>query len=256
MSELQGDLGKYLSGMPVTVAGANVAISQPSIKDICAFGEDSFLMSIELFVKAKELAAEMKNVGKSQLGYIDDFQILLVIIQQDENTKRNVDNLFGLIFPNYIIEYDAGCINFRVQENGPIVGQLNPMNFENFRITLKELFLPVGTDKYEEEFNPANDAAAEIAAKLQRGREIRNQIKSDKDKKKANSIFGNYASALSIGLAIDINVIYNYTPFQLFDSIKRYTIKMAYDLYQKVATTPMMDVSKMDEPDNWMDGIY
>lgn len=31
---------------------------------------------------------------------------------------------------------------------------------------------------------------------------------------------------------------------------------MAYDLYQKVATTPMMDVSKMDEPDNWMDGIY
>lgn len=98
MSELQGDLGKYLSGMPVTVAGANVAISQPSIKDICAFGEDSFLMSIELFVKAKELAAEMKNVGKSQLGYMDDFQILLVIIQQDENTKRNVDNLFGLIF--------------------------------------------------------------------------------------------------------------------------------------------------------------
>ena len=78
----------------------------------------------------------------------------------------------------------------------------------------------------------------------------------DKNKKKANSIFGNYASALSIGLAIDINVIYNYTPFQLFDSIKRYTLKMAYDLYQKVATTPMMDVSKMDEPDNWMDGIY
>ena len=107
MSELQGDLGKYLSGMPVTVAGANVAISQPSIKDICAFGEDSFLMSIELFVKAKELAAEMKNVGKSQLGYMDDFQILLVIIQQDENTKRNVDNLFGLIFPNYIIEYET-----------------------------------------------------------------------------------------------------------------------------------------------------
>lgn len=55
MAELQGDLGKYLSGMPVMVAGANVAISQPSIKDICAFGEDSFLMSVEFLSRQKNL---------------------------------------------------------------------------------------------------------------------------------------------------------------------------------------------------------
>ena len=71
MSELQGDLGKYLSGMPVTVAGANVSISQPSIKDICAFGEDNFIITIYINIKAKELAAEMKNECKTQLAYIE-----------------------------------------------------------------------------------------------------------------------------------------------------------------------------------------
>ena len=55
---------------------------------------------------------------------------------------------------------------------------------------------------------------------------------------------------------MDINILYNYTPFQLFDAYKRYQVKQAYDLYQKVATTPMMDTSKMTEPDNWLDNIY
>ena len=55
---------------------------------------------------------------------------------------------------------------------------------------------------------------------------------------------------------MDINIFFNYTPFQLYDAFLRYQKKISYDFYQKVATTPLMDVSKMDEPDNWMDNIY
>lgn len=255
MAELKGDLGKYLSGMPIMVAGANVAVSQPSVKDICAFGETDFFMSIELFVKSKEIADKIKDEGKSQLGFMNDFQVLLVMIQEHNETKDNVDKLFELIFPNYLIEYDTGCINFRTDENGPIVGQLNPLNFDNFKTTLKELFLPSGGSDDEPEFNPGSDKAAEIAAKLNKGRQMRQELKSG-GKQKISSVYANYVSALSVGLAMNINELYNYTPFQLLDAFKRYAAKMAYDLYQRVSTMPMMDVSKMDEPKNWVDDLY
>lgn len=256
MADIQGDLGKYLAGLPVMVEGANIAISQPSIKDICAYGEDDFLMAVEFFVKSKEIAEKFKNEGKSQLEYLNDFQVLLVIIQNDDASREQINNFFSIIFPNYIYEFDNGCINFRMKENEPIVGQLNPMNFDNFKQSVRELFLPIGVESEEQEFNPVNDRAAEIAAKLEKGRRQRAALKQGENGKGPKSIFANYASILSIGLNIDINVIFSYTAFQLFDSFRRYTTKLSYDLYQKIATTPMMDVSKMDEPDNWMDNIY
>ena len=55
---------------------------------------------------------------------------------------------------------------------------------------------------------------------------------------------------------MDINILYNYTPFQLQNAFNRYWKKVSSDLYQKVSTTPMMDVSKMEEPDDWSANIY
>ena len=55
---------------------------------------------------------------------------------------------------------------------------------------------------------------------------------------------------------LDINVLFSYTPFQLYDAFLRYWKKVAYDIYQKVSTTPLMDVSKMDTPDDWSLNLY
>ena len=55
---------------------------------------------------------------------------------------------------------------------------------------------------------------------------------------------------------LDINVLFSYTPFQLYDAFLRYWKKVAYDIYQKVSTTPLMDVSKMDKPDDWSLNLY
>jgi hypothetical protein len=55
---------------------------------------------------------------------------------------------------------------------------------------------------------------------------------------------------------IDINTIYNYTPFQLYDAFNRYWKKVSNDFYTKVSTTPMMDTSKMEEPESWSENIY
>lgn len=249
---IQGDLAQILSGMPIKVAGCNIAISQPSIKDICAFGEDSFLANLQLFINIENFVRPVKE-GNSRLGMLSDFQVLIVILNEDKNIKQSVDDLFNLLFPNYIWEYDAGCINFHNEEHGPIIGQLNPMNFENLQGILQTLFLPQGAQK--QEYNPANARAAEIAEKLKKAEERRNKMKQE-EKGKIQSLFANYVSALAIGLSMDINILYSYTPFQLYDAFTRYTKKLAFDLYQRVSTMPMMDASKMTEPDNWIDNIY
>ena len=69
-------------------------------------------------------------------------------------------------------------------------------------------------------------------------------------------MFGLYASVISIGLAVDINVIYRYTPFQLFDAFTRYMKKSEYDLFMKIKTTPMMSTDGVEEPDHWATNIY
>nr|DAR16912.1 MAG TPA: hypothetical protein [Caudoviricetes sp.] len=258
MAEIKGDLAQILCGIPIMIPGCNIAVSQPKVKDICAFGEDSFFLALNMFLKADKMAEEIKQ-GNSQLSYLSDFQILMVVFEQEPEAKSSIIDLFNLIFPNYIYEFDAGCINFRIEESERIIGRLDPMNFENFQGILKTLFFPQGGVNEDEdpEYKPANDKAAEIAAKLKRGNEIRRQMKEQENGKNApSSLFATYASTLAIGLGIDINILFGYTPFQLFDAFIRYNKKSAYDLYQKVSTTPMMDVSKMDAPDIWFGDIY
>lgn len=253
---IQGDVAKYLAGIPVMVAECNIAISQPSVKDVCAMGEQSFLMAIEFFVEAEKFAASVKE-GNSQLERYDDFQILLVVLKQDSKTLAMINSLFELIFPNYVCELDNGCVNLKSPETSKIMGQINPMNFSAFQTTLRELFLPQGMeDSEEDDFNPINEQAAAIAEKLKEARRLRSAAKKKEGGGGKKSLFATYVSTLAVGLGMDVNTVLGYTPFQLYDAFTRYSNKMAFDLYQKIATTPLMDASKMDEPKNWIDSIY
>ena len=69
-------------------------------------------------------------------------------------------------------------------------------------------------------------------------------------------MFGLYTSILSVGLGMDINILYNYTPFQLYDAFKRFTVKIQYDTYRELITIPFADTSSITPADNWIDNIY
>lgn len=251
---IQGDLAQIYAGLPVQVKECKIAITQPNIRDICAFGEDNFLASIQLFTRIEVIVSPVKE-GNSRLAMLDDFQVLLIILDEDNMTKSQILAFFSLIFPDYIVRFDPGSISFLVEGEKRIVGQINPMNFEFFQKMLNNVFLPKGSDT-EVDYNPANDAAAKIAEKLKEGNKKRQQMALEKEKDAGGSLFSNYVSILSVGLSMSINMLLDYTPFQLYDTFTRYTTKLAYDLYQKVSTTPMMDTSKMTEPKNWMDNLY
>lgn len=256
--DIQGDkrkLGLILSGQPLPIESANIFIMQPKIKDIVLFGEEDFLATIQLLSNMEQFT-EMVKRGNFNLEVMSDFQLLLMIISQDSGVKELVTNLFNLIFPDYKIEITDNSIDFLLEqeEEKHLVGKLHPFNFEDFQKVLKDAFIPHIENEKEPDYNPANDVAKKIADKIKAGREKVHAMQAEAEG--AHSLFCDYCSVLSIGLGMDINIFYNYTPFQLFDTYRRYFEKSKYDFYMRVSTMPFMDASKMDEPPDWYRSLY
>lgn len=247
--------GRLIAGLPVKVEKANIAISQPKVIDVCAFGEQDFLTDVNIFTRADIFADKIK-VGDSRLQSLSDFHVLMYAIEQDSTMRDDVIMpFFDLILPDYDKRIESGCIQFMRKGDGSrrVIGQLNPVNLCDFSEILGTMFLPY-EDSGEEKFNPINDKAQEIAEKLNKARQRRNELKH-KDKKTgavATSVFSNYISVLSVGVGIDANILLRYTPFQLYDSYKRFVAKVAYENWERMVTIPFADSSSIEQPQNWM----
>lgn len=249
--ELQGDVGLYLSGQPVVINECNVIITPPKIKEIVACGEEDFFMTLRILGKT-DLFLEPVRQGNSELKKYNDFQLLLVILNEEAKLKQLVDSFFELVFPKYNVRITNNSIDFLMEEK--VVGRMTPSGFDSFQKIILDLFDPQKKSK-KEEYNPINDKAKEIAEKIKRGKQKIAELKG-KGQKQTKSLFGNYVSILSIGMNIDINILYNYTPFQLYDSFARYLLKMQNDYYQSIATQPFVDASKLDTPEEWIGELY
>lgn len=256
---IQGDktkLGLILSGQPLPIESANIFITQPKIKDIVLFGENDFLSAVQMLAKM-EYFTDMVKKGNLDLEIISDFQLLMMMINQDETVKTLILNLFTLIFPDYLVSVEENSIDFSIeQEEGTakIVGRIHPFNFKDFQIVLNDAFLPHVDNEREPDYNPANDAAQKIADKIKAGREKVHAMQAESDGPR--SIFCDQCSTLAVGLQMDINIFFNYTPFQLYDVYKRYFEKVKSDFYMRVSTMPLMDTSKMEEPLEWHRSLY
>ena len=241
--ELQGDqIALLLSGQDIPIEECNIIIHQPTIKQIVAFKETSFIGAIQIFINVKENANKIREIN-SEAESFNDFQILMAILNQKDENRQNVDIFFQLVFPRYKTEIRDSEICFYFENKR--VGMVNSFNYESFCEKIKQVFgLPFDNKKY----NPANSKAAELVEKFKQ----REEILARREGKNSNtpSLFGSYISILSVGLQLDINILFNYTAFQLYDIFERYWKKVNYDFYQRVSTMPMMDTSKMEEPSN------
>lgn len=245
-----GDIGLYLSGAQVPIQGCGIFITPPTIKAITQYGETDFLAGVRMFSGDRSFIEPIK-LTMPEMENMQDFQIILTVLNADERVRDTAVRFFELICPDYKVEVTSRSLNFSIEGEDGIRGMLNAFNAQTFMRTLKELFWPPERD--EQAFNPANKKAEEIARKLEAARRRNAQQTSGGDKA---SIFGVYTSVLSVGLALDINVIYKYTPFQLYDCFNRYLKKTEYDLYLKIKTTPLMSTDKMEEKEHWAVNLY
>ena len=241
---LQGDqIALYLSGQDIPIQECNIIIHQPTIKQIVLFKESSFISAVQLFSNIDENIQKIREVNPLTNEY-SDFQLLMAMLNQSQDVKNNINSFFELVFPRYSIEIRDTDISFYDGENR--VGMINSFNYLAFCETVNNLFgLSLSSEK---KYNPANKKAKEIADKFKKRADILAKKKGKSED--SPSLFASYVSILAVGMNIDINILLNYTPFQLYDTFTRYWKKVSSDFYQRVSTMPMMDTSKMEEPDS------
>ena len=176
-----------------------------------------------------------------------DFQIFMTIMQDKESAdkKASVLNVLRLLFSNHKPMFTPRSILLNSNEGNIIIDE---NNFNFLQEILREIFCYKESSK--DSFNPANDAAREIAKKLMRGRQRVAAQKGDT----GGSIFSRYLSILTIGLgAMSLESLINCTVYQIYDLIERYQLYIAFDQDVKIRLAGGKPDSS---PDDWMKNIH
>lgn len=236
----------YLSGNDIPFAAARVNITQPKIKDIALLGESNFYAGVEFLKFDKDI---LSDEDKSKLGNHSNFDVLIAIMNEKNITiqqqRIQLTMVLALLFPLYSIEIKTDCISlekdneeFRIDRN----------NFEEFKQIIKHMFCLDGGEN--DDYNPSGAMARQIAEKLKKRRQQISQAKGDNKK---ISILEKYVSILTVGEQKDMNSLLNYTVYQLFDELKRYQLKLAWDINLKARMAGAQDLK---DAEDWMQDLH
>lgn len=238
----------YLSGNDIPFAAARINITQPKIKDIALLGENNFYAGVEFLKFDKDI---LTDEGKSQLENYSNFDVLIAIMNEQNITiqqqKIQLTMVLALLFPLHSIEIKKDCISLE-KDNEEF--RIDRTNFEEFKSIIKHMFCLDGEDS-NDDYNPSGAMAKQIAEKLKKRRQKISQAK-DGDNKKI-SILEKYVSILTVGEQKDMNSILNYTVYQLFDELKRYQLKLAWDINLKAKLAGAQDLK---DAEDWMKDLH
>lgn len=232
-------------GSDIPIPECQLVLHQPTMKEIAFMGEHEFFVGVQTLTLHKSMFMDKdKGVPES----ITNFQIFMTIVNGKETAdkKEIVKQLFLIIFPKYKVLFTPNSILFQ-DDNGNHIVDAN--NFESLQEILRMVFCVNSTDMDKQAFNPANDAAKEIAEKLMRGR----QRVAAQSGENNHSIFSQYLSVLVIGTQLGFNELQTYTMYQIFDLMERYSLYTNWDIDLRCRLAG----GKPDtQPDNWMKNIH
>ena len=229
----------FLSGNEIPFIGAQLIIHQPTIKEIGLIGEEAFFTGCQLLNFSKNLLNEEDKV---HLEDKTNFDILIAILREQnavmQKNRNCVNMVLALMFPDYKISMQQDCI---LLEKEDMQYQINNNNFEEFKEIISIMFHLKQDDSAT--FNPSGALASRIAAKLQKRHQ---KLAEDKPDKKID-ILSRYISILSVAQYKDMNILLNYTLYQLFDEFKRNELKMGYDMYVKAQLAGAKDLKEVED---------
>lgn len=239
-----------LSGNDIPFPEAQLSIHQPTLKEIAYIGEEKFFLGCELlnFTKKSLMSKDRVNLENQT-----DFDIIIATITENtlesKKSQMNVLLVFTLLFPNYSFEIDKTNCQI-ILTNGDEIKVINKKNYSYLQEIIACIFC-LRKNK-EEEYNPSGLLSQKIADKLKEGQKKRAEMgKADAPQK--ISVLSRYVSILAVGEQKDINILMNYTVFQLFDEWERYNLKLKYDMYIKARLAGAKDLK---EEENWMKDLY
>lgn len=200
-----------ITGIDIPIPDCQLILHQPTIKELSYIGEKEFYQSVNLL-------CIRKNASQVELQDFSDFQIFLTVLNESKEIKKDILEVLSLFFPKYKVIFTPRALLFNLEKDSSIIDENNFSSFQE--ILRKVCCLNAGRD---ESFNPANAIAAEIARKLERGRQ-RVAAQKQHSEDVGSSVFSRYLSILSIALNTPINNLVDLTIFQIQDLIDRYAL--------------------------------
>lgn len=238
----------YLSAQDIPFAAARLNIYQPKIRDIALLGEDNFYAGVEFLKFDKDILSEEDKI---HLEDRSNFEVLIAIMNEQNLTiqkqKLQITMVLALLFPEHSIEIKKQYISLIKDEKE---FQINNENFEQFKRIIKHMFCLDGNKDSDDDYNPSGAMAKQIAEKLKKRHQ---RISQEKNQNKKISILEKYVSILAVGESKDMNSLLNYTVYQLFDELKRYQLKMAWDLNLKARLAGAQD---LEDAEDWMQDLH
>ena len=234
-----------MCGTDIPVPECQLTIHQPRIKEIALIGEKDFFTGVSTFCVNKGMLTQ----DNSLLENTNNFQIFMTIMSEKETVdkKEAVLSALMIFFPQHKLMITPRSLIFKGPE-GMI--NIDETNFEVLQQAISQICCLRSSPNGQEAFDPANDAAAEIARKLMRGRQRVAEQKGDAN----TSVFSQYLSILTVGLeSMSLQSAMDLTIFQLYDLIERYTLYINWDMDIRSRLAGGKPDTK---PDNWMKNIH
>lgn len=233
-----------MCGTDIPIPECQLVAHQPRVNEIALIGETEFFIGLQTISVNKNMITS----GESDLLDITNFQIFMTIMNEKETAdkKQAVLSLFQLVFPQYKVIFTPRSIIFNFEGGSSMIDE---ENFNFLQECVKTIFCVNNNSMDQTTFNPANAQAKAIAEKLMRGRQ-RVAAQNGEDQ---GSIFSRYISTLAIGLQISVRECCEFTVFQIYDLLERYSLYINWDIDIR---TRLAGGSPEDKPDNWMKNIH
>lgn len=205
-----------MTGVDIPIPELQIAVHQPTIKEISMIGEKEFFMGAQVLCLNKTMYIQDENL----LSETTNFQILMTMMQNKEanEVKMCVLKVLSLLFPNMDVFFTPRSLMLNLGDRSV---NIDENNFENLQFILSAIFCL--KESGQDTFNPINEEAKKIAEKLMRGRQ---RVAAQKAKENGDSVFTRYLSILTIALHIRLQDMLDLTIFQLYDLVERYMLNL------------------------------
>ena len=230
---------------------SGIKIHQPTLKELSEeLSEDEFIKSLHLLLLSKD---DIKS-NDPRIQNLSNFELFLGTLanpQMQQEDLQNVEKLIQLIFrPNKVIFSNIGIYVSNTEQTTYL--NIDKTNFDDLQFIVQKIFCGNKLlNKEQDQYNVVGEKAKEIAEKLKQRHQKLAELQSKENDGK--SIFGNYASILSVGLKMPISVINNeFTLFQLLIEMERFSLYTEWNIDLKCR---LAGGSPDKTPENWMKNI-
>lgn len=234
-----------MTGIDLPIPEIQAVIHQPSIEEISMIGEKDYLLGVQILTLDK---GNYINENSPMYHQVNNFQIFSQIMQEKDTAeqKEAIRQVMSILFPSGSVNYTPRSI--LLNQNGMNL-IIDEDNFESFQKVLRLICCIKKSDN--DDYNPANKKAQEIAEKLKKARKKIAELKA-KDNG-GESIFAQYLSVLFVGTGQSLLDLKKLTMYQLYDIMERYNLYIQWDIDMRAR----MAGAKVEKPiENWMKNIH